>query len=73
MVRHGTDGLLYGPNDVYGLAGRIAAVEADASLAARLGSNARARAQRRHDPGAVAKATVDIYADVIARHRAGER
>jgi glycosyltransferase involved in cell wall biosynthesis len=73
MIRDGTDGLLYGPNDVYSLAGRIAAIEANPALAARLGSNARARAQRRHDPGAIASATVDMYADVIASHRSGER
>jgi glycosyltransferase involved in cell wall biosynthesis len=73
MIRDGTDGLLCGPNDVYDLAGRIAAIEADASLAARLGSNARARAERRHDPNAIAGATASMYADIIARHRSGRR
>jgi glycosyltransferase involved in cell wall biosynthesis len=72
MIRDGTDGLLYGPNDVHGLAGRMAAVEADPSLGARLGRNARACAQQRHDPSAIAKETVAMYADIIARHRSGE-
>jgi glycosyltransferase involved in cell wall biosynthesis len=73
MVRDGIDGLLYGPNDVYSLAGRIAAIEADPSLAASLGNNARERAQQRHNPEAIAKATMEMYTDVIARYRTGER
>lgn len=73
MITDGEDGLLCAPDDVFGLAGRIAAVEEDAALAVRLGQKARARAQRRHDPSAVAMATVEIYADVLARHGSGER
>jgi len=70
MLCDGVDGLLCAPNDVYGLAGRIAAVEADGLLAARLGRSAHARAQRRHDPRGIAKAMLEIYEDVFARHRA---
>jgi glycosyltransferase involved in cell wall biosynthesis len=73
MIADGVDGLLHAPNDAYGLAGRIASVASDAALATRLGENARARAQRRHDPRAIARETLDIYADVLARHRLGER
>lgn len=70
MIRDGTDGLLCAPNDVYGLAGRLATVEADATLAVELGRNARVRALKRHDPGAIAQTTVDIYEDVVSRYRA---
>ena len=73
MIADGVDGLLYAPNDVYGLAGRIAAVALKPDLATRLGANARARAQRRHDPRAIARETFDTYADVLARHRLAER
>jgi glycosyltransferase involved in cell wall biosynthesis len=73
MITHGTDGLLCGPNDVYGLAGRIAAIEADPLLAARLGSNARALGRQRHDPAAVAGATVTMYAEIIALHQTGDQ
>ncbi|MCE5253889.1 MAG: glycosyltransferase family 4 protein [Actinomycetia bacterium] len=73
MIRDGVDGLLCAPNDVYGLAGKIAAIEADPMLAAELGNNARIRARQRHDPSAIARATVDMYADIVARHCEGRR
>ena len=73
MIADGVDGLLYAPNDVYGLAGKIAAVASDAELAVRLGENARARAQRRHDPRGIARETLGIYEAVLAHHHLGER
>jgi glycosyltransferase involved in cell wall biosynthesis len=73
MISDGIHGLLYGPNDVYGLAARIAAIDADPNLAGTLSSNARARAQLRHEPGAVAGATIEMYADILACHRSGKR
>lgn len=68
LLRDGDDGLLCASNDVYSLAGRLAEIEADAGLAARLGGAARVRAQQRHDPQAIAKATLGVYSDAVARH-----
>lgn len=68
LLRDSDDGLLCASNDVYSLAGRLAEIEADESLAARLGAAARVRAQQRHDPQAIAKTTLEVYADVVARH-----
>lgn len=71
MISDGVDGLLCAPNDIYGLAGKMAAIEADAVMAANLGRNARIRAQQRHDPNAIAAATLNMYQDIVARHRRG--
>lgn len=68
LLRDGDDGLLCASNDVYSLAGRLAEIEADAGLAARLGAASRVRAQQRHDPQAIAMATLEVYAGVVARH-----
>ena len=73
LLRDGHEGLLCSPNDVYGLAGTIGTIAADPALAARLGANARGRALRRHDPSAIAGATVAMYDDIEARHGAGKR
>jgi len=73
MIIDGVDGLLCAPNDIYGLAGKMAAVEADTVMAARLGCNARVRAQQRHDPATIAATTLNMYRDVVARHGGGER
>ena len=68
LLRDGDDGLLCASNDVYSLAGRLAEIEADAGLAARLGGAARVRGQQRHDPQTIAKTTLEVYADVVAQH-----
>lgn len=68
LLRDGDDGLLCASNDVYGLAGRLAEIEANADLAVRLGAAARVRAQRRHDPDVVGESMMAVYADVVARH-----
>ena len=71
LVKDGHEGLLCSPNDVYGLAGTICAIEAEPALAARLGANARSRALQRHEPRAVAQATIAMYEDIVSRHRPG--
>lgn len=68
LLEHGREGLLCSPNDMHGLAGMIGVLAAEPALAAHLGTSARSRARRRHDPGTVAQATVDAYKDVTARH-----
>jgi glycosyltransferase involved in cell wall biosynthesis len=73
LITHGVDGLLAAPNDVYDLAGKIAAVEADPELAGRLAEGAGRNARRRHDPHTIAGETMEMYADIIDRYRAGER
>ena len=69
MITGGVDGLLCAPNDVYALAGKIAAIEADVQLAGGLAGAARARGRERHDPATIAAATMDMYADIIERHK----
>jgi len=73
LLRDGDDGLLCASNDVYSLAGRLAEIEADAGLAARLGAASRVRAQQRHNPQTIAKTTLEVYADVVARHGVTKR
>ena len=73
MISSGVDGLLCAPNDVYDLAGKIAAIEADPELARRLAAAARVRGLERHDPTSIAASTMNMYADIAARHQAGER
>jgi glycosyltransferase involved in cell wall biosynthesis len=67
MVDDGGDGLLCRSNDVTALVEAMAAVQADTALATRLGANARVRALVRHNPASIARATTEMYQDVIAR------
>jgi glycosyltransferase involved in cell wall biosynthesis len=73
MISSGVDGLLCAPNDIYDMAGKLAAIEADDELAGRLGAAARSRGLERHHPESVAASTVEMYADILERHRRGQR
>jgi len=70
LLKDGHEGLLCSPNDVYGLAAAIGAVAADPVRAARLGTNARVRARRRHDPRTIAQAMIATYETVVSDHDA---
>jgi glycosyltransferase involved in cell wall biosynthesis len=72
LLQDGVEGLLCSPNDVYGLAGAVATVLAEPALAERFGANARRRALKRHDAGAVSQGYSDMYLDIITRHRDGQ-
>jgi glycosyltransferase involved in cell wall biosynthesis len=65
LLKDRHEGLLCPPDDVYGLAGAIAAIAADPALAARLGANARVRARQRHDARSIAQTTIAVYEDVV--------
>ncbi len=73
LLKDGREGLLFRPGDVRGLAEMIGVLAAEPALATRLGGNARRRALRRHDPRAIAPATIDMYGDILMRHRAGKQ
>ena len=66
LIRDGEDGLLYHDRDPYVLADKIARVLDDHALAARLGTQARLTALKRHDRRQIAGNTVDIYQQIIS-------
>ena len=65
LVNSGEDGLLFESGDDEALARTIELVASDELLASRLGDRARARASVRHDPAAVSRRTLDVYASLV--------
>lgn len=65
MLEHGREGLLIPPGDPWAMAGAIAELASDPELAARLGTAARQRALRRHDPEAVVDKLMSIYRQML--------
>lgn len=67
IVEDGQTGLLFAPEDFDGLATQIVRLLSDRELAGRLGAAARAEAEARFSPAAVAAQTHAFYAETIAR------
>jgi len=63
-ITHEHDGLLVDDNDAAAFAEALARLMDDAPLRRRLGANARATVEGRHDPDAIAAAIEDVYARV---------
>jgi glycosyltransferase involved in cell wall biosynthesis len=61
LVTDGVDALTHTPGDIEGLGRCLERLAADAALRARLGAAARPSALRQFDPGAFARAFVDVY------------
>lgn len=70
MIEHGVDGLLVPANESFILADTIKRLGSDPERQASLGSAARERALRRHDPEAVVKQVVDVYTAIISESHA---
>ncbi len=69
LVDDGDDGLLVPPGDPRAMAQAILRLAADPGLGDRLAAAARRRAQRRHDPRAIADALVEVYRQILrTRH-----
>ncbi len=66
MLQDGREGLIYPHQDVAELARRIEQLLTDPVLAHKLGRRARETALARHDPEKIARATVQIYQQVLA-------
>lgn len=64
-ARDGTEALLVQDGDPYALAGSILRLLEDRELAARLSSNARATALKRHDPNTVRDTILSIYRTIL--------
>jgi glycosyltransferase involved in cell wall biosynthesis len=64
-ICHGIDGLNFPAGDAYSLAGMIAKIFRNPSLAKSLSKGARITAKKRHDIPIIAKTIIDIYSDVI--------
>ena len=60
MILHGKDGLLFPSGDSYSLAGMIAKVLRDPSLARTLSDNAKINARKRHDPKTIVSTMMSI-------------
>jgi glycosyltransferase involved in cell wall biosynthesis len=67
LIDHDRDGLLVPPGDAEALAGAVAALDADAGLAARLGTIARQTYEERFRPGPNLELLESIYARVQAK------
>jgi glycosyltransferase involved in cell wall biosynthesis len=65
VLTDGTDGVLYPPGDVEALARAMRRLRADAPLRARLGANARRRAEQ-FSPEAAAATVMSLYGHVLA-------
>lgn len=65
LVGHGQDTLLVPPGDPWAMAGAIQTLLSDRDTAKQLGSNARAAAQRRHDPEAIVETVCSIYSQIL--------
>jgi len=68
VVTDGVDGLLYQMGDVEDLASRMRTIAADAGLRARLGEAGRRRVDD-FTPDKVASQVMEVYTNVLARHR----
>lgn len=65
VTQHGVDGLRVAARDARALADRIASLDDDRELLARLGRNARARALADFDERLVIRQTLDVYAELL--------
>jgi glycosyltransferase involved in cell wall biosynthesis len=70
MVRSGEEGWAVDPTDPAGLAAALARLLSDAPLRARLGANARARAEARFSQRQTLRRFLDLYEGVRSRPRA---
>ncbi|HEY7076620.1 MAG TPA: glycosyltransferase [Solirubrobacteraceae bacterium] len=66
LVRDGHDGLLVAPEDPAALAGALARLHADPTLAARLAAAGRETVARRFDGERLARRLADLFAEAIA-------
>ena len=66
LVAHGETGFLYAPGNVEALKDHLRRLMVDPALRARLGGEARRRAQRRFAPAAVGEATIAAYQHLLA-------
>ena len=64
LLTHGKDGLLFQPGDAYSLAGLLARIRQEPSLARSLSENAKTTARARHNPKKVVARMMEIYAAV---------
>ena len=71
--RDGETGLAVPPRDVAALARALERLRRDADLRARLGAQARSRAWSEFTSGAMAKATLAVYREVLAKDRSARR
>jgi glycosyltransferase involved in cell wall biosynthesis len=67
LVAHGETGFLYAPGNVEALTDHLRRLMVDPALRARLGGEARRRAQRRFAPAAVGAATIAAYQHLLAQ------
>ena len=65
LLESGGEGLLVPAGDPWAMAGAVLRLAGDSDLGARLGTAARRRALRRHDPATVAAAVVGVYAELL--------
>ncbi len=72
LITPGHDGLIVDDNDVEGCCRAILRLLNDSELRGRLGSNARASIQARHDPRAYAAAIELLYDKLLGRARQGQ-
>ncbi len=69
FVSEGDDTLLVPPGDVHALGQSLQTVLQNFGLAARLGDNGRQRARREFDWSVIADRVLDLYRDILRRHR----
>jgi glycosyltransferase involved in cell wall biosynthesis len=67
MLEHNETGLLYEAGDIAGLTACLRRLLTEPDLAERLGRRAAARARAAYGPGPVAKATIAVYQQLLAR------
>lgn len=72
-ICHGKDGLFFPSGDFYSLAGMIAKILRDPTLARTLSDNAKTTAKKRHDPIVISSTLMGIYSEIIADSFSGER
>jgi glycosyltransferase involved in cell wall biosynthesis len=65
LLADGREGLLFPDADPFALAGRIRYMLDNPHLAAEMGSRARERALRRHDPQSIVERLLNIYREVL--------
>jgi glycosyltransferase involved in cell wall biosynthesis len=69
IITHGTDGLLFDPDNEESIRAAVAELLADERRGAELGQRAKERARRCFHPQSIAAKHVEIYHEVIAKNR----
>lgn len=69
IISDGHDGYLVGLDDAGAMADRLTRLLADTSLNERMGTAARETIMRKYEAGVAGKAFLDIYDELLARHR----